>query len=85
MEGKMSDQVRGPGEPVEEFTYPYKSTKIKVYVYKTRESRYLARGDVEKHGTQLGFSAGVEAASIEEAKELGLKAGKVKAEEYLSD
>jgi len=54
-------------------------------VYKTGESRYLARGDVEKHGTQFGFSTGVEAMSIEEAKELGLKAGKGKADEYLSD
>jgi len=81
----MSGQMRGPGQPVKEFDFPYKSTKIKVYVYKTGENKFLARGDVERRGTQVGFSAGKEAASIEEAKELGLKAGKEKADRDFSD
>ena len=75
-----------PGDPIEEAVRDFKGLRIRVYVYEVGSGRYLARGDVEvRHGTQFGFSAGLEAPTVEAAKILGFQKGIEEAEKYLSD
>jgi hypothetical protein len=82
----MVKSERRPGDPIEEAVRHYKGLRIKVYVYEVGSGKYLARGDVEvRRGTQFGFSARLEAPTMEAAKELGFQRGIEEADTYLSD